>query len=150
MEWSNNINRLVKYKIMISLFKPKVSVKTHIGYFQHTNDPKLEKDGNNKQPYLFITVRNNTKKDVIIHQIVQETKQHYRNIGIKQRPLPYVLSPGKSWETWTIANSFPLTKKYNPFNTILAFISTNGKIKEYRSKFDKHCPDWGPVPDGSY
>jgi len=135
---------------MISLFKPKVSVKTHIGYFQHTNNPMLEINHSDKDPYLFITVRNNTKKDIIIYEIIQETNTYYWRITKKERPLPCTLKPGKSWEIWTQANSILFTKKYNMFNTVLAYVSINGKIKRYRSKFDKHCPSWGPIPDGSY
>lgn len=135
---------------MISLFKPKISVKTHIGYFQHTNNPNVEKEYSSKDPYLFITIRNNTKNDIIIYDIVQQTNEYYCEITRKERPLPCALAPGKSWEIWTIAEFIPISKKYNIFNTVSAYISSNGKLKLYKSKFDKNCPKWGPIPDGSY
>lgn len=120
----------------------KIKVFTHKGYF--------EKRG---EPYLFITVRNITDKDIWIEHIWLSKKLDATiSVYNPERPTPFRLKAGNSWETWVSEKDiiyFPVDEMYSHVYVCARTVHSS-KAYSVQSEKDQHVAPSGIPPDGTW
>jgi len=118
----------------MGLFKKHgLRVRCHRAYFV----------GENKKQYLFINVTN--RSQVYSYEIT-----HLWNIGgyypiNPKRPLPHILGPQESWETWVDTETMP-SSCGNHWETYTMWRVRTSTGKIFKSKENTNVPAMGTVP----
>jgi hypothetical protein len=122
----------------MGLFKKRIKVRTHKAYFI----------GENKDPYIFITVTNPfNNRNVVVTHVYHANGYYPIN---KMTPLPVTIEPLQKWETWFKIKDIPSECKtqYGESSLYNGWKVRTSRDNTYSSKIDDNVPPLGIIPDG--